>query len=239
MLAGFLDHERIVALARTAELRARIAEIGDVGRPPRPTQIAAAALPAPPRGDRQHHDQRDDHRGRHPPIRGHPIDPRSRLHRRGGRLLRARAAACAGTGVGGRGVFRRRQAAASAWRPTRAAACCVLGAGAGVLGAAALGRCGAGVGAVAGTPSLRCSALSSLLRMSIKRCDSASCPSKSLTRSLQRLRFRVGSVRIAAAAPALPPEPGRHETQMTAGSALRRARATRSSGDALRSIASA
>src|SRR5882762_6426983 len=42
----------------------------------------------------------------------------------------------------------------------------------------------AATGGGGGTPSLRCSALSSLFRMSISRFDSASCPSRSLTRSL-------------------------------------------------------
>src|ERR1700722_5215011 len=73
------------------------------------------------------------------------------------------------------------------------------------------GGAGAGVGAVAvgGTPSLRCRALSSLFRISIKRCDSASCPSNSLTRSLSACDSALAAVEelpVPAAAP--PPAVG-------------------------------
>src|ERR1700722_15391449 len=70
---------------------------------------------------------------------------------------------------------------------------------------------GAGVGAVAvgGTPSLRCSALSSLFRISIKRCDSASCPSNSLTRSLSACDSALAAVEeLPVPAAALPPAVG-------------------------------
>ena len=88
------------------------------------------------------------------------------------------------------------------------------GAGTGAVtaggGVAACG--GVAAGAVAAAPSLRCKALSSLLRMSIRRFDSASCPSRSLTRSLSACVSAAEALELAAFAlpvpVALPPALG-------------------------------
>ena len=96
VLARFLDHERIVALARAGGFDGRVAPIGDV-RVVQFVQIADAALTAPP-CQRQQNEQRNDHSGRRPPVSRQPVEPGSRLGRAPGpasfsRPVRARARA--------------------------------------------------------------------------------------------------------------------------------------------------
>ena len=221
---------------RSAKLGTRVAEIGR-----RCPSIRFKSPPPPCRrrrsGKRQHAEspRRCTAAGTHQLV-GHPVDPRSRFRaarppassapgagrrRRGHRGRRALPPAAA-TGVGGRDRRRRRP---------------VTGAGVPAsVGAAWHGRRrGSRRRAVGGTPSLRCSAASSLLRMSINRCDSASCPSKSLTRSLSACASALAALEsplpVALAAGARS-----HETQVAAAGAAPPAAAPRApSGDALRS----
>src|SRR5882672_9580377 len=99
------------------------------------------------------------------------------------------------------------------------------GVGPGVAGATGGGATATGGLAAggAGTPSLRCSALSSLLRMSISRFDSASCPSRSLTRSLSACASALEPLEVPAfAVPVpvgLPPELGATRRRRPLGAA--------------------
>ncbi len=166
----------------------------------------------------KHH--RGQERHRYPQVIRHPIDPGSRLGRRRSRRRLGLRRRCRGSRRrsgrrrrrgrlgrqqvapgSGRAAVRPHSAEASAPRPSS-------------VQRPAAAR-GAGAGGVAGVPSLCCSALSSALRISISRFDSASCPSNSLTRSLSACEsafaaFELPAVAAAAvvAADVPPPVPG-------------------------------
>ena len=194
MLARFLDDEGVVrALCAEPSLAAAPARSAtSVASSPR-TEIAAAAsspggaLMAEESERTEYHDQQ---RGRQPPVGGHPINPRSGLARRRSRrlLLRWRAGAAA-------------PAPAAVDRLSRPHGVLPASAWPAAPRQAARRQAARPASAEARPPRRRRDGLRRRrrgrghaelalqigqfgLRISINRCDSASCPSKSLTRSL-------------------------------------------------------
>ncbi len=91
VLARFLHHEGLGTLASHAELGGRIARIGDVRVLHQPADVGVLLVPSTAhRGgdDGGQHERQQGHG--HPPIGGHPVDPRTAVEGRGRRCRRCR-----------------------------------------------------------------------------------------------------------------------------------------------------